>query len=69
MEEAEEGVIIFSMGISLGVNMPCRVFTKLISAFSRLRQRVIFRAFPDCDITEEFWTPSNVMLENKACTG
>ena len=35
VEEAEEGVIIFSMGISLGVNMPCRVFRKLLAAFSR----------------------------------
>ena len=51
VEEAEDGVILFSMGISLGVNMPCQVFSNLISAFSRLRERVVFRAFPDCNIT------------------
>ena len=28
-------------------------------------QRVIFRAFPDCNITEDFWIPPNLRLENK----
>ena len=28
-------------------------------------QRVIFRAFPDCNITGDFWIPPNLRLEKK----
>ena len=28
-------------------------------------QRVIFRAFPDCNTTEDFWIPPNLRLEKK----
>ena len=43
VEEADDGLIVFSMGFSMGINIPTHLFNSMMSALSKLPQRSVFK--------------------------
>ena len=65
LDDAPHGVIIFSMGFSMKINMPIRLFSSFMKAFSEIPQRVVFQAFIHADDKRLVGVPPNVLLVEK----
>lgn len=53
------------MGFSMKINMPIRLFSSLMKAFSEIPQRVVLQAFVHPDVKRMVGLPPNVLLFEK----
>ena len=66
VEGADDGLIVFSMGFSMGINIPTHFFNSMMGAFSKLPQRVVFKGSAHAaNNGSELEVPTNVLLMDK----
>ena len=53
---------MFSLGLTMNLQLNLKMFSSLMGAFSKLRQRVIFKALVDKEALSSVEVPKNVIL-------
>ena len=59
---SKQGLIVFSLGLTMNLQLNLKMFSSLMGAFSKLRQRVIFKALVDKEALSSVEVPKNVIL-------
>ena len=59
---SKHGLILFSLGLTMNLQLNLQMFSSLMGAFSKLRQRVIFKALIEEEALSTVKVPKNVIL-------
>ena len=61
-DASKDGLILFSLGLTMNLHLSLKMFSTLMGAFSSLRQRVIFKAQITKEALSSVEVPKNVIL-------
>ena len=61
-DASKDGLIVFSLGLTMNLQLNVKMFSSLMGAFSTLKQRVIFKALITREALTSVQVPKNVIL-------